>query len=138
MSLIQINRNPSRRGLAWFGAMLLAFFGMVGVLVRRASGSPSAAIYIWGAAVLAVVTYYAVPRLQRFVYLSWMYAAYPIGWVVSHVLLGIIYFGVFTPVGLVMRALGHDPMERRFDRQAASYWIKRESVSDPRRYFRQF
>jgi hypothetical protein len=67
-----------------------------------------------------------------------MYAAYPIGWVMSHVLLGIIYYGLFTPVGRLMRLFGYDPMERRFDGAAASYWVEREPIRDPSSYFRQF
>jgi hypothetical protein len=67
-----------------------------------------------------------------------MYAAYPIGWVVSHVLLALIYFGVLTPIGRIMAVCGYDPMERRFDRAASSYWIEREPNRDASRYFRQF
>jgi hypothetical protein len=67
-----------------------------------------------------------------------MYAAYPIGWVVSHVLLGLIYFGLLTPVGWLMKLFGYDPMERRFDRAAASYWVERERQTDAGRYFKQF
>jgi len=85
-----------------------------------------------------MVTYYAAPALRRPIYLGWMYASYPIGWAVSHVLLAIIYFVVLTPVGLVVRVCGHDPMQRRFDRQAASYWIERQPGGDVKRYFRQF
>ena len=67
-----------------------------------------------------------------------MLAAVPIGWTLSHLVLGAVYYGVFTPIGLVMRLLGHDPLERRFDPTATSYWIERTDRSDPARHFRQF
>jgi hypothetical protein len=45
--------------------------------------------------------------------------------IVSPLVLGVMFFGVVTPMGLVMRALGKDPLRLRFDRDARSYWIDR-------------
>jgi protein-S-isoprenylcysteine O-methyltransferase Ste14 len=138
VSLIELKTDASRKELAWFGVLLLAFLGIVGLLVWRTTGALTAPRYIWGAGVLLATLYYAVPPLRRPMFLGWMYAAYPIGWVVSHVLLGIIYFGLLTPIGKLMAVFRYDPMERRFDRDAASYWIERERNTDPTQYFRQF
>ena len=62
--------------------------------------------------------YYAIPNVRRLLYLGWMRVFYPIGWVVSHLLLAIVYYLVLTPIGLVMRLFGGDPMHRGFDRSA--------------------
>jgi hypothetical protein len=45
--------------------------------------------------------------------------------IVSPVVLGVMFFGVVTPMGLVMRALGKDPLRLRFDPAARTYWIER-------------
>jgi hypothetical protein len=38
-----------------------------------------------------------------------------------------------------MRIFGYDPMKRRFENGAASYWVERDpQASGPKRYFRQF
>lgn len=76
--------------------------------------------------------------VARVVYVWWMRASMPIGWTLSHVFLSLAFFGVVTPIGVLMRALGRDPMHRRFDRQATTYWTRHEQVSDAKRYFRQF
>jgi hypothetical protein len=138
VGLIELRTNPSKKELAWFGLLLLLFLGIVGILVWRATGSLSTPRYIWGIGVVLAAVYYAVPPLRRPIFAGWMYAAYPIGWVVSHVLLALIYFGLLTPIGKLMALVGYDPMERRFDRTAASYWIERERNTDTSRYFRQF
>ena len=138
MSLIELKTDASKKELAWFGLLLLAFLGIVGLLVWRATGSLTASRYIWGAGVVLAAVYYAVPPLRLPMFRGWMYAAYPIGWVVSHVLLGIIYFGLLTPIGKLMGLFGYDPMERRFDRQAPTYWVERERNRDASTYFRQF
>ena len=75
---------------------------------------------------------------MRAVYVGLSCAAFPVGFVVSHVVMVLVYYGVVTPIGLVMRLLGHDPMHRGFDRDAATYWVERPAVHDPKRYFRQF
>ena len=138
MALLEINRNPSRRDLAWFGAVLLLFFAVVGGVVGRTLASDVARNVLWGAGAGLALVYYSVPALRRPMFVGWMYAAYPIGLLVSHLLLGLVYFGVVTPIGLLMRAVGHDPMARRFDRSASTYWIARKQARDVRRYFRQF
>lgn len=138
MALLEINRNPSRRDLAWFGAVLLLLFAVIGGVVGRTLTSDVARNALWGTGLVLALVYYAVPALRRPMFVGWMYAAYPIGFVVSHLLLALVYFGVVTPIGLLMRAVGHDPMTRRFDRSAPTYWIAREQVADVRRYFRQF
>jgi hypothetical protein len=75
---------------------------------------------------------------MRRVYVGMMYATFPIGWVVTHVLLTAIYFAVFTPIGLALRLAGRDPMTRRLDPAATTYWIRRERTPQPRDYFSQF
>ncbi|UCD74763.1 MAG: hypothetical protein JSV91_13365 [Phycisphaerales bacterium] len=138
MALIEINRTPSRRELNWFGLIFALFFGIVGGLIYWRFKAPATAMAMWIAAGGITVLYYLIPPLRRPVYLGWLYAAFPIGWVVSHVLMAAIYFLVFLPIGLVMRLLGYDPMHRRFDPDAESYWVEHNPAGDASRYFRQF
>ena len=51
-----------------------------------------------------------------------MVVNYPIGWVVTHVVMALIFYLVVTPLGVIMRLCGRDPMERRWlDRRAKTY-----------------
>ncbi len=135
--MIQINKNPSQKELAWFGLLCVAFFGLIGLSALHKTHSLYSAMIIWVAAAIGVAIFFAVPPLRKPVYLGWMYAAYPIGWVVSHLLLVIAFYGVFTPVGLLMRALSRDPLAKKFDRSASTYWMPHNPGTDPDRYFRQ-
>ena len=138
MSLIEINRNPSPRELRWFGALFLVFFGVVGAVVVWRFHAMPVSKWIWSVAAVITLTYYAIPPLRRPVYLGWMYATYPIGWVVTHTILAAVYFLLLTPIGLVRRALGADPLQRRIDTDASTYWTEHRPDADPDRYFRQF
>lgn len=138
MAVIELKLDPSKKELKVFGAMLLAFFALVGGLVWWKFESRQAAQTIWTVGAVLTLVYFSLEPLRLYVYRGWMYAAYPIGWTVSHVLLGLIFYGVITPIGLIMRLLGRDPMQRGFEPNAATYWEPREQVADVKRYFRQF
>jgi hypothetical protein len=46
--------------------------------------------------------------------------------VTSPIALGVMFFLLITPMGIVMRWLGKDPLRLRLDRNATSYWIERD------------
>ncbi len=138
MALIALNKNPSRRELFIFGALFALFFGLIGGLIWWRFQAPTVAYVLWSVAAFITILFYAVRPIRKPIYLAWIHLAFPIGWVISHVAMALIYYLVFTPIGLIMRLFGRDPMERRFDRAAESYWIEHQPSGDPARYFRQF
>ena len=136
--MIDINKNPSKKELAWFGLLFLLFFGIVGGLITWRFDGLNVAIVLWSVAGVITAAYYLVPPMRRTLYLGWMYAVYPLGWLMSHLLLGLIYYVMFTAVGMIMRLIRRDPMHRKFDRAATTYWTEHDPGGDPGRYFRQF
>ena len=61
----------------------------------------------------------------------WMGAAHVLGWFNTRLIMGVVYFLVMTPTGIIMRLVGRDPLDRRLmDRP--SYWVKRMECRDPR------
>lgn len=77
-------------------------------------------------------------RLLKALYGYWMKFAHALGWVNTRIILSLVYFLIFTPLALIFRLLGKDPMERRFE-VVESYWIKREPKTFKQEdYRRQF
>lgn len=74
---------------------------------------------------------FLAPRLLGPVHTGWMRFAEALGWVNTRILLSLVYYGVMTPIGLLMGLLGRDPLDRQLN-DRASYWKKHESPSDPR------
>ena len=137
MAMIEINKHPSRKELLWFGALFLLFFGIIGGLMYWKFQAPAVAHRIWIGVALAGIVYFIFPPVRRPLYLGWMYAAFPIGFVISYVVMLAIFYLVVTPIGLIMRLAGRDSLNRRFDADAESYWSAHEGC-DQKRYFRQF
>jgi hypothetical protein len=136
MSLIRINTKPSPRDLRVFATLWLVFLGVLGGVAWH-KGAAHAAVAWWIAAAVVAVPGWVAPRLVQVVYLAATYAAWPVGYVVSALILGAFYFLVLTPVGTLMRLVGRDPLDRRFDPKLASYWEPRGPPPPPGSYFRQ-
>jgi hypothetical protein len=69
----------------------------------------------------------------------WLRLGVVLHYVVGPIVLGALWLGIFAPVGFVRRTFGKDPMHRKYDRTAASYWRTREqrrySLEDFRQQF---
>ena len=138
MAMIEINKHPSRKELLWFGLLFLLFFGIIGGLIYWKFQAPTVAYRIWiGAAVVAGI-YFIFPPVRRPLYLAWMYAAFPIGLVISSLVMVLIFYAVVTPIGLILRLMGRDSLCRALDPGADTYWTERDIDAPHGRYFRQF
>jgi hypothetical protein len=136
--VIDLNLNPTKKELRVFGLCALAFSALVGWIVFRRTGSVPAAAAVAGVGVVCAALAFTVPQALRPLWVVLMVVNYPIGWVVTHVVMALIFYLVVTPVGVIMRLTGRDPMERGFDRAAKTYWKPRRMEHDPARYFRQY
>lgn len=122
--------DTSRRALRNFGLVVGGvFLGIVAFAFWRRGFdiTPVLTAIAIGASVLVVLALLA-PRLLRPAHRVWMLLALVLGFVMTRVILAVMYYLVFTPIGLIMRVLGRDPMNRQFGDE--SYWIERTVVDD--------
>ena len=69
---------------------------------------------------------------------AWMKLAEGLSFISTRVILAIVFFGVLTPIGLIKRALGWDPLRRRAH-SSGSYWHSySERQRDPRHYDKMY
>jgi hypothetical protein len=138
MSLVPIDWQPSRKTLAQFSEFALFFLGMVAAPAAYLRGRPAVAAAFWVAAVaIRLLGAWDASRLRP-VYLGLSLATWPIGWVVSHLTMVVLYYGVITPIALAFRLAGRDPLARRFDPDAATYWEPYNPDRGMDRYLKQF
>ena len=133
MSLIRLNRHPRPRQLLVFALAWSVFTGVLGWRCWVKGYGPAADL-CWVLVVVVPVVGAVWREGLRLLYVGLSLATYPIGLVVSSLLLGLIYYAVLSPLGLILRVCGHDPLQRR---PAASYWHKRPGPRAAASYFRQ-
>ncbi len=139
MAPLHIEKHPRPEVLRWFGVSVAAFFALIGVMAWFRFDAFRVAWVAWCAGVAWGVGFYAVPRAQRAMYLAWMFATAPLGWLLLNVVLLTLYYGMLLPLSLVLRAFGHDPMARKASsRGQTSFWVKHDADKPLERYFAQY
>ena len=147
MALIDIDFQPERDTLRRFGWIALAGFGLLAGLAWLEKGvfafglgsarAPLAAA-LAALGVLSALSSLLAPQANRWLWVGLSLLAFPIGFVISHVILAALFYLVLTPVGFVLRGLGKDPLERRMQPEADSYWVEARASRPKESYFKQF
>jgi len=139
MALFELELRPEKHQLRSFGLFWLPGFCLLVALFAWLRYEHSQLAMILSAvALVSILVSLVQPRVLQPLFVILMVVTFPIGIVVSHLLIAAVYYLVITPIGLLLRLRGRDAMKRRFPGGEESYWVERETVEDQRRYFRQF
>lgn len=141
--MIKLQLRPEPHVLRQFAWLALVGLPAIAWLVLRMCGAFTwthpAMLAAGGLAVLQLGLFMAsIDVLTRAVFVAIMLVAAPIGFVISHVFLAVIYYLVITPIGLVFRLIGRDAIGRRLDPGAASYWRDRGQPRPASSYFKLY
>lgn len=128
-------RTP--RDLRKFGLTVGGAFLVLGT-VSRWRGHELPPRVLWALGALLLVPGLVAPALLAPVERLWMRFAEGLGWVNTRIILGVLFYGVVTPVGWVLRRF-RDPLDRRLDDGRGSAWVRRPPAPpDPAAYRHQF
>ncbi len=147
MAFISIDYNPPPRTLRNFGFMGIVAFGALAALLHYKMyffakfptfAAPMATYILAGLSVYCGVFAVAAPAALRWLYVTLTVVGFPIGFVMSYVVVSIMFFLIITPIGIIMRMFGRDALRLKFNAQATTHWIPRHPPATIKRYFRQF
>ena len=121
-----MKHQDDKKRLRHFGLIVGGIFALIGLwpLLLRAQGPR---LWALAFAVLLVVPALVLPRSLTHVYRLWMAASEALGWINTRVILSVIFYGLVTPTGIVMRCFGRDPMHRRFEPGVSTYRVPKPS-----------
>lgn len=136
MQWSDVRRPVSEKTLQQFGYLLSVLVLGLAAQQSWSHGITWRSLVIGSLAVCIALTAWSRPQLFRAIYSTWMIVVFPLGWVVSRVVLAAIYFGIMTPVGFILRRRGHDPLSLKAEKQG-TFWRKRREDTEPSRYLRQ-
>lgn len=128
----------SDRTVRQFAGMWIIFFGGLALWHGFVKENIALAIVFAALSVTLGPLGLVKPAWLRPVYVVWMVLAFPVGWLVSHVALAVLFYGVFTPVAFLFKLTRRDVLQRRYAPEAETYWKERAKVTEPKRYFRQY
>ncbi len=131
------NIRSGKSELRKFGltvGIALGIFG--GLFLWRGKGYFDILFYIAGAFILLGLV---APIILKPIQKVWMTLAVILGWVMTRVILCILFFVIVTPIGLISRLFGKRFLDLEFDENARTYWVpKRSSRTDKSDYEKQF
>jgi hypothetical protein len=118
-----MSRTNERRQLRDFGLIVGGIFGAIGLwpLVWRQEDLRVWALVLAG---VLVVPALLAPRILAPAHRFWMALGAILAWVNTRILLGVVFYGLVTPMGLAMRLMGRDPMHRKLDQATESYRVR--------------
>jgi hypothetical protein len=117
-----------RKGLRPFGLLVGGIFAVMGlwpILV----GSGGLRLWGLGLGVGFIVPALCMPALLRPVHRLWMAVGELMGCLNTRLILGLVFFGICTPMGLIMRLVGQDPLRRQRVPEAETYRVTRRPRS---------
>jgi hypothetical protein len=129
---------PSNRVLRQFAVLWIVFFAGLacwhGFLRNHQALAIAFAVLAFTVGPLGLMK----PQAIRWMFVGSMVVTFPIGWVVSRLVLACLFYGIFTPVGLVFRLMGRDALHRRHRPDEPTYWTAKPAAAGPKSYLRQF
>jgi len=138
MSMVHIDWNPDTKALRKFGLVVLVGCGVIGLVFQFWFVRELAAKVIYVVGAVIGLTGLSGTKLGLPGYWIWMGFALVLGNIMSRVLLAIIYYGLFTPMGLGMRLFGRDSLRLK-KCPAETYWVEMEPPAKvAAKYERQF
>ncbi len=118
--MIAIDWNPNGTALRKFGRSMLVF-GLIFALWFWFRHQPVAAWVFAGLGVYCFVTSQFAPPLAKVAYAAWMAIAWLLGQIITPIIMGMLYYLVVTPIGLMLRMTGHDRLRLKKP-ETPSHW----------------
>ncbi len=145
--MIELNLHPEPRILRQFGWVALVGFGALAAMAwferfvfafGLGESRVVVASVLAGLGALSFLFGLVWPKGNRPVFVLLSVVTFPIGFVLSYVILGTLFFGLFAPIALLFRIMGRDPLKRTLDADAQSYWSEARPTRPKSDYFKQY
>lgn len=143
--------NPGRAQVRQFALASLFLFPLIALFLAWKFGLPTTwVLVLCGLGLLVAVVEFVLAEalgafgalleklIPRGLFQLLTLVAFPIGFVLSQVLMAAIFYLLFTPIGLFFRLIGRDAMGRKIDRTRTTYWHDRGPQRSPASYFKLY
>ncbi|MFY4731133.1 SxtJ family membrane protein, partial [Nitrospira sp. BLG_2] len=117
-----MDHAATHRELRQFGLLVGGIFAVIGVWPPLVHSEPARlwAVILGGALIVpgAIMPWVLAP-----VHKAWMWIGHILGWINTRILLGVVFYGLVTPIGIIFRIMGKDEMRRAFAESNSTYRV---------------
>ena len=119
-----MDQAATRKELRQFGLLVGAVFTVMGLWPLVFRGEP---LRLWAIGIGGLLIAFGgiLPQLLAPIHKGWMWVGHILGWINTRILLGIVFYALITPIGLVFRLMGKDTMRQVFAESSATYRVVR-------------
>jgi hypothetical protein len=119
-----IDQSADKKQLRSFGLLVGGVFSVIGVWPILFRAEP---MRLWavGAGTLLIVLGAVLPAVLAPIYKAWMWVGHVLGWINTRILLGIVFYGLVTPTGILFRLMGKPSMREAFAQNSSTYRVVR-------------
>ena len=121
-----MHQAPTKKDLRVFSFIWSVIFLVIG-LYPLIHAIQLSSVRTW--AIVIAIGFFAVgllfPTILTGFYKVWVKFGEFIGGIISKIILLILFFGVFTPVAIILKILGKDLLNKKLDNSVNTYWIER-------------
>ena len=120
-----MNQRSVVKELRNFGLIVGGIFSVIGLWPMVWRGEP---VRLWALLIgaLLIVMGSLVPRWLAPIHRGWMWIGHVLGWINTRIILGVVFYGLITPIGIVFRMLGKDTMRQTFSDTSSTYRVNRQ------------
>ena len=121
-----MDHRADTKELRNFGLLVGGIFTVIGLWPMLYRGEP---LRLWAAVIGSVLILCGglVPTWLAPIHRAWMWVGHVLGWINTRILLGVIFYGLITPIGIVFRLLGKDTMRQAFSDTSSTYRVNRQA-----------
>ena len=120
-----MNQVASVKELRSFGLLVGGVFAVIALWPMVVRGD---ALRLWAAGLggSLILAGALAPTILAPVHKGWMWIGHVLGWINTRILLGIVFYGLVTPIGILFRIMGKDSMRQEFSEESSSYRVVRQ------------
>ena len=108
-----------------FGLLVGGVFSIIGLWPKLIHGE---SLHYWAVGVggLMMILGGILPQALAPIHKGWMWLGHVLGWINTRILLGAVFYGLITPIGIIFRLMGKDTMRQAFSEKSETYRVSRQ------------